>query len=128
MQRLDGKPKKTRSDKKTLTEKEIAMCGALKAGGMTNKELAMICDMGVSTFERLLANDPELKESILKGAAQRDAKVTQSAYEQAVSGKSPTMTIFWLKCRRGWKEAEFATKEDKPYKAPDTLKAAGGKE
>ena len=127
MQRLDGQPKKTRSDKKTLTDKEIAMCGALKAGGMTNPELARLCDMGLSTFERLLKNDEQLHEGILKGSDQRDAKVVPSAYEQAVSGKSPTMTIFWLKCRRGWKEAEFAKKEDKPYVAPETLKAAGGK-
>jgi transcriptional regulator with XRE-family HTH domain len=33
-----------------------------------------------------------------------NAKVVQTAFEMAVSGKTPAMTIFWLKARMGWSE------------------------
>jgi hypothetical protein len=30
------------------------------------------------------------------------AKVTQTAFSMAVSGKNPSMTMFWLKTQAGW--------------------------
>ena len=38
------------------------------------------------------------------GATKANSNVAQTAYQMATSGKCPAATIFWLKCRAGWKE------------------------
>jgi hypothetical protein len=38
------------------------------------------------------------------GATKANSAVAQTAYQMATSGKWPAATIFWLKCRAGWKE------------------------
>ena len=39
-----------------------------------------------------------------QGAIKAKAQVAQSAFKMAASGKYPAMTMFWLKCRAGWRE------------------------
>ena len=39
-------------------------------------------------------------------AAKANAKVVQSAFRQAISGKNTAMTIFWLKARLGWSDKQ----------------------
>jgi hypothetical protein len=48
------------------------------------------------------------RRELLLGATKANSKVAETAYQMAISGKSPVMTIFWLKCRGGWKEKEHA--------------------
>ena len=38
------------------------------------------------------------------GATKANSAVAQTAYQMATSGKCPAATMFWLKCRAGWKE------------------------
>jgi hypothetical protein len=38
------------------------------------------------------------------GATKANSAVAQTAYQMATSGKWPAATMFWLKCRAGWKE------------------------
>lgn len=38
------------------------------------------------------------------GALEANAKVASTLYQMATSGEYPTATMFWLKCRAGWKE------------------------
>ena len=38
------------------------------------------------------------------GATKANSAVAQTAYQMATSGKYPASTMFWLKCRAGWKE------------------------
>jgi hypothetical protein len=38
------------------------------------------------------------------GATKANSNVAQTAYQMATSGKCPAATMFWLKCRAGWKE------------------------
>lgn len=44
------------------------------------------------------------QDEINCSAVRANAKVAQTAFQMATSGKSKTMTIFWLKCRAGWSE------------------------
>ena len=37
-------------------------------------------------------------------ATMANSKVAQTLYQMATSGKQPAATMFWLKCRAGWKE------------------------
>lgn len=46
------------------------------------------------------------RRELLLGATKANSKVAETAYQMANSGKCPVMTIFWLKCRGGWKERE----------------------
>jgi hypothetical protein len=46
------------------------------------------------------------RRELLLGATKANSKVAETAYQMAISGKCPVMTIFWLKCRGGWKERE----------------------
>ena len=48
------------------------------------------------------------RRELLLGATKANSKVAETAYQMAISGKCPVMTIFWLKCRGGWKEKEHA--------------------
>lgn len=110
--------------KRLLTEDEIRRISFYSGMGLSVTKMSALIGISKATFERRYKDQPELVEALLKGRAQAESAVTKSCYDQAVSGRSPTMTIFWLKCRAGWKEAEFSDKEDKAYTPPATLKAA----
>lgn len=43
-------------------------------------------------------------EEIRLGAAKALANVHQTAYDMAMSGQHANMTMFWLKCKGGWRE------------------------
>ena len=48
------------------------------------------------------------RRELLVGVTKANAKVAETAYQMAVSGKYPALTIFWLKCRARWREIEHA--------------------
>ena len=39
-----------------------------------------------------------------RGAAEANSQVRRTFYKMATSGECPAATIFWLKCRDGWRE------------------------
>jgi hypothetical protein len=45
------------------------------------------------------------REELDRGQLEANAKVAQTAFQMASSGQHPVMTIYWLKCRAGWKES-----------------------
>jgi hypothetical protein len=44
------------------------------------------------------------RDELDQGAMEANAHVAQTLYKMAVSGQQPVATLFWLKCRAGWKE------------------------
>ena len=48
------------------------------------------------------------RRELLLGATKANSKVAETTYQMAISGKCPAMTIFWMKCRNGWRETEPA--------------------
>ena len=52
------------------------------------------------------------------GAAEANAKVAQTLYQMATSGKYPWATAFWLKARAGWNDQPFLIQ---PTTAPPFL-------
>lgn len=107
--------------KRLLTDKEISLCETYSGLGLTVQDMAALVGVSKKTFERRMHDQTELADALLKGRAKADSQVVQSAFKQAISGKSPAMTIFWLKCRKGWKEL-ITTDEDPEYEVPETLK------
>jgi hypothetical protein len=55
-------------------------------------------------LERRSKVDKRIDVAIQKGRANACGQVAKTAYNMAVSGKHPNMTIFWLKCRMNWSE------------------------
>lgn len=108
--------------KRLLTPDEIRLCETYYGLGLTIADMSALIGVSKATFERRMNDQPDLAEGLLKGKAKADAQVTQSAFKQAISGKNPAMTMFWLKCRKGWKD-QPEERDEKPYKPPETLKA-----
>lgn len=113
MARKKAKKKKTskkingrsqRSDTIHLTLAQIKLLKKLAGQGLTVSQMSAILDISKKTFERRANENSDVSDAISKGRAQSADAVTQTAYQMAVSGKCPTMTIFWLKTRQRWKE------------------------
>ena len=44
------------------------------------------------------------RQELDRGALDANTKVAGTLFQMATSGTCPTATMFWLKCRAGWKE------------------------
>ena len=74
--------------------------------GLKVEQMAAILGMSKKTFERRMKDTPGANDALEKGRATASFQVTKKAYEMAVDGKHPVMTIFWLKVRENWKETQ----------------------
>ena len=70
------------------------------------------------------------KEEIKNGKHIANMEIVLSAFQQAKSGRVPAMTMFWLKCRCGWREKakEDEGAEEIARKIREFLKQADGQE
>ena len=87
-----------------LTPKEIDSIETMAGLGLTVDKIGAVLGMSKATIERRLKSTPEAHEALSKGRAKAENAVASTAYEMAISGKCPAMTIFFLKCRARWKE------------------------
>lgn len=90
----------------TLTDTELRQVQVASGLGLTVEAIASILGISKKTLERRLKVTPGGADALLKGRSHAELQVTQTAFNLAVSGKCPTMTIFWLKTRARWKETE----------------------
>lgn len=105
---MAGKPKKDRVCFDDKTVKQIETMAGL---GMPVDQMAAILGVSKDTFERRMKSDRKVNAAVLKGRAIASSNVRKTAYHMAVSGKSAVMTIFWLKVRERWKEAQTPSDE-----------------
>lgn len=89
--------------KKELSETEWNVVVNATRIGLTIEAIALIVGMKKRTLERRL-KEREGTGGLEKGRAEAEYNVANTAYTMAVSGGNPAMTMFWLKCRAGWKE------------------------
>lgn len=87
-----------------LAATDIDYISKMAAAGLTLDQMSAMLSISPKTLDRRMVDTPGVKEAIEKGRAQALYNVAVSAYSQAVSGKVPAMTMFYLKCRGGWKE------------------------
>ena len=69
-------------------------------GGIPQDDLAAALGISDVTLRK------HYREELDHGMTKANARVVQTAFQQATSGKSPAMTMFWLKTRMGWKETQ----------------------
>ena len=109
-----------RSDKKILNEKELGQLETMAGYGLKVEQMAAIFNMSKKTFERRMAEndgDNPLNDAVLKGRSKAGNNVLKTLYSMATSGKQPTATIFWVKCRQNWSEygiPEYDEESDYP--------------
>ena len=89
-----------------FTEDDLKKVERLAGLGLSQKKIAHVFGMPYPTFEDRMKKYPELRMAYDIGVANATVKVAESAFEQAVSGKVPAMTMFWLKCKDNWKETQ----------------------
>ena len=89
-----------------LDESAVKQMETMAAFGLNIEQMAAILGFTKPTFERRIAENPAVFEAIEKGRATALLNVGKTAYDLAVSGSEPAMTMFYLKCRGRWKETQ----------------------
>ena len=83
---------------------EISKIEAMSGIGLTLEEIAAIYGVSADTLRTAFRKNDAAYQATIRGRALAKQNVSKTVYDMAVSGKHPTMTQFWLKCRAGWKE------------------------
>lgn len=86
-----------------MTEQELAEIETMAGLGLSFEEIASIKGICDDTLKK------HAKPFLKKGKAKAKAQVAQTAYRMAISGKIPSMTMFWLKTQAGWQEGRMAS-------------------
>jgi ribosomal protein L19E len=81
------------------TDEQRRMVKSLAAVGTPHVKIASM--VGIRSDKTLRKH---FREELDHGSVEANANVARKLYEMAISGQYPGATIFWLKCRAGWKE------------------------
>lgn len=87
-----------------ITDADIEKIENMSGMGLTMEQIASIFGVNKRTLERRMHEDDRLKDALDSGRAKAHLRISNVAYKMAASGNVPAMTMFWLKCRAGWKE------------------------
>ena len=90
------------------------MVRSMAAYGIRQEEIA--CCIGLRSAKTLRRH---FREELDRAAAEANAQVAQSLYQQATSGKKTAASIFWLKTRAGWRESPAI--EPRPVEIPPLI-------
>jgi hypothetical protein len=104
------------------TEKERRQVKTLSGMGIPDYEIAKVMQVSEPTLRKYFAHELDI------GHIEANAQVAQSLFRQATHAEKPNVaaTIFWLKCRAGWKEAEHAPLGKKEQRELDAQTAEQG--
>ena len=118
-------------DKIELTKQDMERIETMAGLGLTVTQMSAILGISKKTFERRMNDNQDVNDAISKGRASASAKVLDSAFKMAVSGRHVAMTIFWLKCREHWKDTsviEHTGEDGKPIRVRFKAKWGGTQE
>jgi hypothetical protein len=82
------------------TAEQRKMVGVMTGYGIPEVAIARTLSIDAKTLRKHFRKELDL------AATKANATVAQSAFRMASSGQHPAMTIFWLKCRAGWRETQ----------------------
>jgi hypothetical protein len=91
--------------KRQFTEREIEQLETMAALGLPRDKMAAILSISKSYMRELIKKDSAAQKAIEKGEAIASYNLLKTGYDMATSGKCPTMTIFFLKCKENFREA-----------------------
>jgi hypothetical protein len=104
--------------KMALDANQLQQIEGMAGVGLKVDQMAGILGISKRTFERRMQDTPGAIDALEKGRAKASFTITKTAFEMAKSGQHVAMTIFWLKCREGWKESPQAIEHSGPAGAP----------
>lgn len=87
------------------SDEDKVKAGKLAGIGCNLNQIANIMGVSPATLDAMILRDESIAQAISKGRDDASGQVMRTAYQMAVSGKIPAMTIFWLKTRQRWAEA-----------------------
>lgn len=85
--------------------KDLKRIAALASYGLTDDMIAAAEGISESSLQNNAAKD------LAKGRAKGTGRVAQTLFSMATRGDCPAATIFFMKCRAKWREAD---REDAP--------------
>jgi AraC-like DNA-binding protein len=80
------------------SDQQRQLVKSLAAYGIGQEEIARKIGVSSKTLRR------HFREELDRGATDANAQVAQTIYKMATSGEFPAASIFWLKCRAGWRQ------------------------
>lgn len=89
-----------------VTEHVLQEVEKLAGFGLTSEKIGFFYGLTDVYWAKLCRKNKELKDAMERGRAKAETIVSQTAFQMATSGKHPTMTMFWLRTRAGWKVAD----------------------
>jgi hypothetical protein len=93
----------------TVTDAKRRQVKSMTALGIRQEDIAKLLEMTPKTLRKHFRRELDL------GAIEANAKVLESLFEMATSGKNTAATIFWVKTRCGMREdQEAASGEQSP--------------
>jgi hypothetical protein len=89
-----------------FTDEDYKKIETMAGYGLSLAKIAALFGRSLRTFQNYKESNERVAMAIEAGKAKAHLQVHKTAYDMAVSGKVPQMTMFWLKSRAGWKETE----------------------
>ncbi len=80
------------------SEEQRRTVKAMAGLGVPHEGIAVLLDIDAKTLRKYF--HPELE----RGSVEATAKVAQSLFQLATTGKNVAAAIFWMKARAGWRE------------------------
>ena len=81
------------------TDEERRLVKSLAAFGVPQEQIAR--RIGIRSVKTLRKH---YREELDEGSLDANSNVAKTLYQMAKSGEHPIATMFWLKCRAGWKD------------------------
>jgi hypothetical protein len=95
-------------------DQQRRMVRSMAAYGIPHEEIALC--VGLRSAKTLRRH---FREDLDRAGTEANARVAQSLFQQAISGKCIAATIFWCKARAGWREQPAGT--PRPAELPHFL-------
>jgi predicted transcriptional regulator len=80
------------------TDDQRRLVRALSGFGVTHDDIARQVGCEPKTLRK------HFRDELDRGSVEATAKVAQSLFQMATTGKNVAAAIFWMKCRGGWRE------------------------
>lgn len=80
------------------TEEQRRLVRALAGFGVIHDDIARQVGCEPKTLRK------HFRDELDRGSVEATAKVAQSLFQMATTGKNVAAAIFWMKCRGGWRE------------------------
>lgn len=89
-----------------FTDEDYKRIETMAGYGLSLSKIAPLFGRSLRVFHEYKATDERLALALQAGKSKAHLQVHKTAYDLAVSGKCPQMTMFWLKSRAGWMEKQ----------------------